>query len=395
MRNFKFISFLFLALSIGCVSNSLGQKKAVFGKQPKAASKGGMLPTYKDPKIKESPTDWTALRLEYLLGLGGSAFLGDLGGQDGPGQPFVFDFEPTQSRYSATVGLRYFVREYHALKGMLSYARLRGSDATTNYPNRKYRNLNFKSPVIELTANYELHLLKPQTIHLAGARTSRVFDGNRFGAYLSAGAGLFYFNPKAQFNNEWYALKPLNTEGQGLPGGPEPYRRTSFVFPLGGGVTYLLNWNYTIGLDFGYRWTTTDYIDDASGYYYDNDAIVSAYGKLAGTMANPSVLLDDVPEPDWYTKDQPRGGSESNDTYLFLQVTLSHALGPAITNKPIKNKKRKPTKLYRDKKKKKLNRKGGNARMYNNKKIKNKKRRFKNPKLDFKKRRARNKIKTF
>lgn len=375
---------------------ALSQGKPNFGKQPKQAGKGQMAKTYKQPKVKGAQTDWKSLRLEYLLGLGGTSFLGDLGGQDGPGQPFIFDLEPTQSRYSVTAGVRYYLREYHALRGTLSYARLRGSDATTNYPNRKYRNLNFKSPIIELTGNYELHILKPQTIHLAGARNSRVFDGNRFGAYASAGAGLFFFNPKAQFNGEWYALKPMGTEGQGLPGGPDPYRRINLVFPLGGGVTYLLNHNYTIGLDFGYRWTTTDYIDDASGYYYDNSAIVDANGKLAGTLANPSVLLSDVPEPDWYTEGQPRGGSESNDTYLFLQVTLSHSLGPSISNKPIKQKKRKSKSSYRTSaKKKQKDSKGKKAKSYNNKKIKEKKSRFKNPKLNFGKRRKRSKIRTF
>jgi hypothetical protein len=374
-------------------SSLCAQRKANFGKQPKDNKKGRAIKLYGEPKLDRSPTDWTKLRLEYVLGLGASSFLGDLGGQDGPGLPFVYDFEPTQTRYAISGGVRYFLREYHALRGSLSYARLRGSDATTNYPNRKYRNLNFKSPVIELAGMYELHLLKPQTLHLAGARNSRVFNGNRFGAYASAGTGLFFFNPKAQFNGDWYALKPLGTEGQGLPEGPEPYRRLSFAFPLGGGVTYLLNWNYTIGLDFEYRWTATDYIDDASGYYYDNAAIVAANGKLAGTLANPSVLLDDVPEPDWYTVNQPRGGSENNDTYLFLQLTLSHALGPAITNKPIKQKKKKPKQLYKDKKK--ALKEGRKARSYNNRKIKNKKKRFKNPKLNFGKRRKRSKIRTF
>jgi hypothetical protein len=58
-------------------------------------SKGPTNKSYSDPKLKDSPIDWKATRLEFMLGAGPSAFLGDLGGQDGVGQPFVFDLEPT------------------------------------------------------------------------------------------------------------------------------------------------------------------------------------------------------------------------------------------------------------------------------------------------------------
>ena len=166
------------------------------------------------------------------------------------------------------------------------------------------------------------------------------------------------------------------------------------MFPIGGGVTYLLNRNYTIGIDFGYRWTSSDYMDDASGYYYPNDELEKRNGKLAALFANPSVLLEDVPDPDWYTENQPRGGSESNDTYLISQITLSHSFTPSITNKEFKQKKRKQKQSYRNKKKLRK-KKGSKNRVYDNKKIKNKKKKFKAPNLKFGKKRKKNKIRTF
>lgn len=374
---------------------STAQKKPSFGKQPKGASKAKLRKTYGDPKLDRSDIDWKANRLEFVAGAGGSSFLGELGGQDSPGKPFVYDLEPTQARYSLSLGARYFVREYHALRGALSYARLRGADATTSYPNRRYRNLNFKSPIVELSGSYEFYILQPKYLHFAGGRTTKVFRGNRFGLYTSVGAGLFFFNPKGQYQGEWYSLKPLSTEGQGLPGGPSPYKRVSVAFPLGGGITYLLNHNYKIGLDFGYRWTLTDYIDDAGGYYYDNEVIVEEKGKLAGLMANPSVLLGgEVPNSDWYTAGQPRGGQESNDTYLFLQVTLSHAFTPSISNKEFKPKKRRKAGSYDSDRSSRKNKRQRNQ-SYKNKRIKNEKRKFKSPNLNFGKRKKRNKIRTF
>ncbi|MEX2597476.1 MAG: hypothetical protein WEC59_11155 [Salibacteraceae bacterium] len=353
---------------------------------------------YKNPNPKEKETDWKATRLEFMLGGGVSGFLGDLGGQDGVSKPFVYDLEPTETRYAISAGARYFLREYHAIRGYATYARVRGDDALTSYPNRRYRNLNFKSHILEFAGIYEFHILKPNYIHFMGAKSTRIFDGNRFGAYLSAGAGLFHFNPKGKLGGEYFALHPLRTEGQEFPDGPDGYKRMAFSFPLGGGVYMIMNRNFTVGLDFGYRWTTTDYIDDASTYYYNNDAIAGRDGKLAAYFANPSVALgNEVPEPDWYTENQPRGGSNSNDTYLFLQLTLSKSFTPSVTNKKFKQKKKPKLRKSYDRKTLKLfQNRSRKTKTYNNKRIKKSKRRFKAPNLNFgKKRKKKSGVTTF
>ncbi|GAB4381186.1 MAG: hypothetical protein Kow0075_12890 [Salibacteraceae bacterium] len=368
---------------------------ATFAQQKPKTPSGPKPKMYSDPKLDKSNPAWKANRVEYILGAGASGYLGDLGGQDGPAKPFVYDYEPTMTRYSVTLGAKYFVKEYHAIRATYSNAEVRGTDALTNYPNRRYRNLNFKSFINEASLIYEFHLLKPNVLQLAGAASTRVFNGNRIGVYTMAGAGLFRFNPKGNFQGKWYPLYPLNTEGQGLPGGPDPYRRIAFTFPLGGGAYLLLNHNFKLGLEVLYRWTTTDYLDDASGYYYDNDAIKAANGKLAALFANPSVLLSDVPNPDWYTKNQPRGGSENNDTYLFAQLVLTKSFTKSISNRPIKQRKGPKMKVKTNTVKKRGVKKR-KAKSYNNKRIKNSKRKFKPPKLNFgKKRKNKNTIKTF
>jgi hypothetical protein len=384
---FSYRILLIIALTFGVVSqHAQGQQL----RDPKVNNRKPEVTLYKNPKIKESDVDWKATRLEYVIGGGASNFLGDLGGQDSPGQPFVFDFEPTMTRYAISGGIRYFLREYQAIRGYATYARVRGDDALTNYPNRRFRNLNFKSPIIEVAGIYELHILKPDYIHYMGANTTRVFDGNRFGAYLSGGIGAFFFNPKGRLGSQYFALQPLRTEGQGFPDGPDPYSRLSISFPMGGGVYMLLNKNYTIGLDFGYRWTITDYIDDASTFFYDNAAIEARDGKLAAYFANPSVALSDVPDDFWYTENQPRGGQNNNDTYMFLQLTLSKSFTPSITNRKFKQSKKMKAPSY-NKKKLKLFKRERKAKMYNNKRIKKSKRKFKSPKLDFGKKRKKKK----
>lgn len=311
-----------------------------------------------NPKLKKSSVDWKTNRLELVAGAGLCMFLGDLGGGDGPSQPFVLDFNPTSSRYAISAGARYFLQPNHAVRGLVNYARITGADSLTSYDNRRYRNISFKSPIMELSAQYEFHFLKPEILHLAGARTTKMFNGSRIGSYAYTGLSLFYFNPKSQLNGEWYALAPLNTEGQGLPGGPKDYKRVGISIPIGWGSYILLNHNFKLGIDVGLRWTFTDYIDDVSGYYYDNDIIEQEYGKVAAYFANPSVALD-VPDDNWYVADQPRGGSLSNDTYMYVQVMLSKSLGPSVSNKKFKPRKRAKNKsgMYRKTKKRRGKRK--------------------------------------
>lgn len=371
---------------------ALGQKL----NDPSIPSRKGTVRMYSNPKIKESSIDWKSTRLEFIAGGGATGFLGDLGGQNTPGKPFIFDYEPTTTRYSVSAGARYFLREFQAVRGYLTYAEVQGSDELTEYPNRKYRNLNFKSPIVELAGIYELHLFKPSYIHFAGANTTKLFDGNRFGSYLSLGAGMFYYNPKGKLGTQYYNLRPLRTEGQEFEDGPSKYRSIAVSIPMGGGVYMLLNHNITLGLDFGMRFTTSDYIDDASGYFYDNDAIRARDGKLAAYFANPSVAIQNVPDRNWYTENQPRGGSTSNDTYMFFQFTLSKSFTPSVSNKDFKQPKKRKNKAIPKKKRRSFFSGGKDKnKTYNNKKIKKSKRRFKAPKLDFGKRRKKRKATSF
>ena len=379
----------------GCLAFAQWSAQAQDLTNPRIPKRKGTVKMYSDPVINNSSVDWKSTRLEFMAGGCASGFLGDLGGQDAPGKPFVFDYEPVTTRYAFSAGARYFLREYHALRGYFTYAEVRGDDALTSYPNRRYRNINFKSPIAELSAIYEFHLFKPSFIHFAGANTTKLFSGNRFGSYLSAGVGMFYFNPKGKLGTQYYALQPLRTEGQDFPDAPSSYSRVAAAIPMGGGIYMLMNHNITLGLDFGLRWTSSDYIDDASGYYYDNNAILARDGKLAAYFANPSVALGGVPEPYWYTENQPRGGSKSNDTYMFLQLTLSKSFTPTVNNRDFKPQKKRRIRAYPKSKKKQFEPKGRKNNSYNNKRIKKKKRKFKAPKLNFGKRRKRSKITTF
>jgi hypothetical protein len=48
-------------------------------------------------------------------------------------------------------------------------------------------------------------------------------------------------------------------------------------------------WNYwMLGLEFSYRKTFSDYLDDVSTVYYNNDRIYAERGEMAAYLADPS-----------------------------------------------------------------------------------------------------------
>ena len=51
------------------------------------------------------------------------------------------------------------------------------------------------------------------------------------------------------------------------------YSRFQIAIPFGVGIKYAIDQNWSIGIEYGLRKTFTDYIDDCSSVYFDNQAI--------------------------------------------------------------------------------------------------------------------------
>ena len=105
--------------------------------------------------------------------------------------------------------------------------------------------------------------------------------------YFSVGVGVFWFNPKALYGGTWYELQKLGTEGQGLPNGAKKYSRISISIPMVIGVRFIVGKKMTIGLEYNFRKTFTDYIDDVSTTYYDNNLLKQSNGVVAAALADP------------------------------------------------------------------------------------------------------------
>ncbi len=277
---------------------------------------------------------------EFILGIGAANFLGEVGGANQTGTNFVKDFEFSASRPSAAVGVRYKFHPRVAVKGGFYYQLVSGNDNLTKEPYRNNRNLHFKSSIYELSAQAEFYITKEKIGPASRYKIKNAKGMKNSGvqAYGFIGIGGFYFNPKAKYDGKWQKLHDLHTEGQGLPGGPKQYKRVSVCIPYGIGAKMRLNSDFAIGLEAGIRKTFTDYIDDVSGVYYDNNAIIAAYGATAGKAADPA--LNNYPaelggtSPSYnYGKfpwqaapGEQRGDIKDKDSYMFIDITLSYKI---------------------------------------------------------------------
>ncbi len=278
-----------------------------------------------------------AMRQSIVGGIGTSQFMGDLGGGAKDAAHFfgVRDLDFITTRPALTINYRYRFLELLAGRVGFSYAKLSANDAASGSIGRQYRNLSFRSNVWELSGILEFYFLREQEISRYSFSNTRSL--RYFSAYLFTGVGAFYFNPQGKLDGTWYKLRELSTEGQGLTytdpltgesyEGAEPYKRIALAIPIGLGVRYQLSRRLSVGLEISNRYTTTDYLDDASDLYFDNNTIFEERGSVAAQLADRHIAYDWDENPTVYLNGKPmRGSPEYNDAYILTTVTLNYKI---------------------------------------------------------------------
>lgn len=248
------------------------------------------------------------LSREFGLNIGFANFLGDLGGSDDIGRPFFWDVDPEVTRPALGLVYRQEIIPRTAFRFNLYASMLHGNDALSDNEFRNYRNLHFRSPIVEASGMLELSLNR-----FTGIKKKR------WTPYVFGGVGVFYFNPQAKYDGKWVNLQPLGTEGQGLPEYPDrhKYSQIAMCFPLGAGIRILTYNDWVLGFEAAARFTTTDYIDDVSTYYPNPDYYFIHYDLETATMAAALSNPSDGSRPDLVQPEWRRGDSGDNDTYVF------------------------------------------------------------------------------
>lgn len=265
-------------------------------------------------------------KYEFLGGIGPTGFLGDLGGANQNGSHFLRDYNFNSTRFNINAGVRYKKSSRFGFKAMLTYAMVSGSDAYTSDKIRHNRNLNFRSPILELTAQVEYYFINEKSKKLYSISGLRSKNKNRkVTAYLFSGIGVFYYNPKEELNGKWYSVRQYHVEGQGLPGGPKQFSNFNVAIPIGIGFRYAVSKRLSIGAELSVRKTFTDYIDGVSGRYYDKVKLQQAYGPTAVALADPSLgTIPGATSPNGDGVGAQRGNPKYKDSYMFFTINVGY-----------------------------------------------------------------------
>lgn len=283
---------------------------------------------------------WKGFRYELIFGLGSTSFFGELGGANQFGTHAFRDLDWRGTREANTYGIRYRLNEMNSIRTNLSYGRLKGDDKWTQEFYRHNRNLNFKSIIWEYTLVFEKTFMKEQIgrkYRLHGLRGHR---GYEIYYNLFAGIGVFHFQPKGYDDSNkkrWYKLQPLHTEGQDyLSPTRKHYHRVALCIPMGLALKYQIKKKWVIGLEYGLRYTFTDYIDDVSTTYVDNKILIENHKDdpekqiLAVKLSNRALEKNNSLTGPGAQRGDPR----FLDAYLFSLITISYKLKTTQSNLP-------------------------------------------------------------
>ena len=245
-------------------------------------------------------------RSEVGLSFGGMNYLGDLNDQSMFGR--VNMAGGVQARYC------FDSRWSMALGGV--YGHIEGGNPDVV----RRRNLSFRSPVMEGNIRVEFNFF-PYGLVVSSQRRST--------PYIFCGLGLFKFNPRAMVTDsetgdaKWYDLQPLGTEGQGTAAYPErqKYQLIEVSMPFGVGYRWRLSRGMHLTVEYGWRKTWTDYLDDVSTTYVGADLLNStSSSSMAAVLADRSGEV----EPGYVNAvGIKRGDDALCDWYSYFSVSMT------------------------------------------------------------------------
>lgn len=247
--------------------------------------------------------------MEIGVNAGGMNYIGDLNDQSMLGKPNL-----------AYGGLfRYKLDNRWSIVCGASYGHVEGGNPDV----LPHRNLSFSSYI------FEGYLRTDFNFFPFGFGDMRF----RWTPYIFGGFGFFKFNPTAYYidplsgEEGWYELQPLCTEGQGLLQYPDrsPYSLLQLTMPFGLGVKFLPSKYFTVTAEYGWRKTWTDYLDDCSTTYVDNDLLNYENGEIAAALADRTGEVD----PGYVNASGIKRGDDSLDdwfAYFNVSATVSFEL---------------------------------------------------------------------
>lgn len=236
-------------------------------------------------------------RTRHQLGflLGGGYYIGDINQK-----PF------NDTQFGASV----FYRNSHknlrvAQRINFAYGKMKANDKNSDDAFYVNRNLGFESDIYELGYVLEINF-RPYDV---GA-----LRNNRSTPYIFGGLSYFNMNPKLGS----VKLRDQHTEGYGILSS-STYSRHQITIPFGLGYKINLSNRIAIGLEYGFRKTFTDYLDDVSRKYAHTESVLAVEHEDWLKYSNPA--LDGLDR-----SEQQRGNSKNKDWYSIFGFVITFQL---------------------------------------------------------------------
>ncbi len=254
-------------------------------------------------------------QIDVGASVGGSNYLGEMGGDQGTRRDFIWDMKLPQTSWSAGIFGRMKFNEDLGVKVAATWARIQGDDALSSNPGRRGRNLNFRNDLVEVSARGEYYFYETYDV---GGYGHYLLE---FRPYVFGGVAGVYSNPKAEVDGEYIALRPLKTEGQ-----EKAYSPVTFSMPAGLGFYFTYDRQYRFGWELGYRHTFTDYLDDVSTTYASDESIDTEIGQQLANRRPELENAEGIPSAANYEAGEKRGDASHNDAYLISEFYFSYVI---------------------------------------------------------------------
>jgi len=233
--------------------------------------------------------------MEVGVNAGAAGYIGDLN----PKNPF----EVSGIAFGAFV--KGNLDPYWAIGLHYNYGKIQDNDATSFDASFRRRNLNFSTPLHELSLQVDFNFLE----YFSGGGVKN------WTPYIFTGIGGVLFNPKAEYQGQKYELKYYATEGKS-------YKNYALSIPYGVGLKYRISDHLALFTQMGYRTAHSDYLDDVGDRY----PLVDVYGKVDAD--HPKIInLSNPANPALPSNINPggqRGNFVKRDTYFFMHIGISY-----------------------------------------------------------------------
>ena len=248
-------------------------------------------------------------------GVGTANYFGDIGGVNQIGKKGPSDVMLNTTRFNIALFGRKYIDYRWYLNVQASFINIIGDDKYSPGTSREPRNLNFENNLFEGIGMIEFH---PLIINDLGGKKRHVADLH---VHIGTGLGVAYSDPMSLDGN--VKLRPLATEGF-----DKKYAPIQMVLPFSAGFFISLKGRYSsyrihrFGINFNYRFTFTDYLDDVSTVYPE-------YASFNGdeTRINASWKgWNPDPSDQTFPEGKVRGNPNSNDGYLTTMIYYSRRI---------------------------------------------------------------------